>query len=625
MEPGQATGWLDAAPVGWIVGLLAGAVVMGPALGSGSLLNVDLVLVPDPPVPAGAWGLGPELPRRIPLWEPLSWLSTMTDGTIVGKAFVVVAIGAAFAGAWRLAERLAASPPAAATLYALGAFVTTRTAVGHWSILGAMSVLPWAVTPLLDPLRHRRSVLPWAAALGCFGVYGGTVAGLLLATGLVTRPPPRPGRWRSVVGVLATFVVAQLPWAVALAVVTASTGGGDLASASDFAPLLDGGGDLGRLLAGGGFWDQAFQVGGVDSAAFALAGFVLLGLAAFGTRDLPTSIRRPFTTVALVALLLSSSSALPLVDRAVDAFSQTPLGAPFRDSQRYLPPYLLWVAVTAGSGAKRLGATLERGRRPGAITGAAAAVPLAVGLLLAAPGAWGIGGSLRPVHFPPEWREARAAVRAAPGPVVALPWFQYFTLDVAHDRLTLGVVQYYFGGDVISASDPHLSSEPRQEVPDPREPVVATILDDAQAGDHPSADLARAGVRWLALQHDVDWQSYTGVFDDPGLDLVVSGGSLDLYEVEAWRGPVRTEDGIVESRSIAAPLLDVDPSGPATLTRAFQRGWMRGVHAAASTDEGLVALPGGAGPVWYWPSLVVVAADLVTIGALVRRILSRLR
>jgi hypothetical protein len=39
---------------------------------------------------------------------------------------------------------------------------------------------------------------------------------------------------------------------------------------------------------------------------------------------------------------------------------------------------------------------------------------------------------------------------------------------------------------------------------------------------------------------------------------------------------------------------------------------MRGWSAAGATPAGLLRLPAGSGPVWYWPALLVLAADLAT-------------
>jgi hypothetical protein len=249
----------------------------------------------------------------------------------------------------------------------------------------------------------------------------------------------------------------------------------------------------------------------------------------------------------------------------------------------------------------------------------AGALPLAAAIVLAVPAAWGFGGELRPVHLPPEWAQARAAVDKEPGTVLALPWFQYYTLDLARDRLTLGIAPYYFGGDVIAASDPRLTAEHREEISDPRYPAIDGVVEAARDGRPVSDELAADGVRWVVLQHDVDWQSYTGVAEDPGLELVVSGPTLDLYRVTAWPGPGVAADGTAaDVDPIVGPWVSVSGSDAVTLTRPYQSGWLRGLSTTTRSEDGLLALPGGSGPVWYWPAMLVVVADLVWAGIVTR-------
>ena len=64
----------------WLAATLAGLVLVGPGLAPGAWLNLDLVVLADNPLPRGAWGLGPELPRRVPLWIPIAWLSALGHG-----------------------------------------------------------------------------------------------------------------------------------------------------------------------------------------------------------------------------------------------------------------------------------------------------------------------------------------------------------------------------------------------------------------------------------------------------------------------------------------------------------------------------------------------------------------
>jgi len=149
-----------------------------------------------------------------------------------------------------------------------------------------------------------------------------------------------------------------------------------------------------------------------------------------------------------------------------------------------------------------------------------------------------------------------------------------------------------------------------------------------------AADLAALGVRWVFVVHAVDWADLRGIGpDDPGLRPVVRSAALDLWEVRDWPGLVVAEApgepaGAVPSRPLVEPLLLVDPSDDATVARPGAGGWRRGTDAASVAADGRLALRAGAGPVWYWPTLVVLAADAgaaVATGVAVARTARRRR
>jgi len=594
----------------WLIGLVSSLLLLGPALGGGSLLNLDLISVPDLPIPHGVWGLGPELPRRVPLGVFLAWLSRIIGGDAAVKVLMVVGLTVAFAGMYRFVRRPGFTAVAAGALYAFGPFLLTRVAVGHLMILWTMALLPWALPDLLEPDRSLRRDLWWAAAIGVAGVYGGIVCGMVLLAGLVAR---RGARLVPVVGV---FVLAQLPWLIPLLVVGRS---GTTVDGSGFPTTASGVSGIGRLLAGQGFWNDYFQIGKGQGWVAGALGFVLLALAVYGTAELAKPWRIPLVSLAVTGVALAVLVSIPGLEGPGTWFTATMVGAPFRESQRFLVFYLLWLAPAAALGADRL----ARARR-GAAAGLVAALPLAIAVILASPAWWGFNDQLRPAQFPSEWAQARAIVEEDPGAVVAFPWYQYFTLDIADNRLVLNVVPFYFGGDVIISSNPNLTVDPKRERFDPREPIIAQMADAATRGVPVSTGMAAMGVHWVVLQHDVDWERYTGVTNDPGFELAASGPSLDLYRVRDFPGLATSLAGAeIPSDPIVEPYWQVDPSGPGRLAAPYEEGWLRGLTATSSDPQGLISLPGGSGPVWYWPAMLVLAAYAVTLSAITWSVATR--
>jgi hypothetical protein len=604
--PGAARiGGRVAALAPWALGLVVAVVWLGPALGPGSLFNLDLILPQEVPVPRGAWGLGPELPRRVPFMLPAAWLSPLVGGDTVGKAMLVATIGVAFVGAYRLvADRSRLAAVGAGLVFSLSPFLLTRLAVGHVMIALSMALLPWAYPTLLRPGEHLERTLLWCAAFGFTGNYGGMVALVVVAAGLVTT------RFRRAGPVFGVWLLAQLPWLVPGLVVYLQ--GTRLADSTGFATVADGPAGIVSVLAGHGFWNTYHQVGWAESWVVAPLALVLGGLALVGHRELPGAWRTPAAALAAIGLVVALVSTVSVLRPVTDWLTSNPVGQNVRESQRLLPLYLAWMAPAAGLGAARLGRRLHG--RPGSAM-AVTALPLAVALVLAGPGAWGLGGQLAAVPMPADWESVRDRVVAEPGTAVVVPWEAY-----ADARLG-GVVRHvlnpwpiYLGGDVIVSSDLRTSTEPTAERADPREPRVRALAAEVVEGRPVSEELARLGVRWVVFHRVGSYRPYESLERDAGLERVVTGTDVFLYRVRDWPGAATGPEGEpVAVHGVVEPLARLDPSGPVTWHRPAAGGWLRGTAAAGETEAGAVALPGGSGPVWFWPSLVVLLADAITV------------
>lgn len=175
----------------WLASLATSVILIGRGLGPGSLPSLDLVATPRIPVPRGIWGLGPELPRRVPVGVALSWGSALVSGGFAVKVLLVASVTVAFVGATRLARGAPAIGRAAAgILYAAGPFMATRIGAGHLILVVAVGVLPWVLPTLLRPADDARRTFLAALALGLTGFIGGLYVALPVAVGLVASRQP---------------------------------------------------------------------------------------------------------------------------------------------------------------------------------------------------------------------------------------------------------------------------------------------------------------------------------------------------------------------------------------------------------------------------------------------------
>jgi hypothetical protein len=581
--------------------LVLAVAFLGPGLGRGALMNLDLMVLPEMDVPSGVWGLGPEFPRRLPLWLPITMFSSIVPATLTTKLLLIAIFVIGWCGMVRWARSLGVTrPEIAAGLYILSPFLLTRLGVGHVGMVLAAAVLPWVAPRLLEPARDLRRLFLAAALLGLCGYSGGVLAVIVVACAAIVSNPRGLGRNLAAVGVT---LLAQTPWLLPAVLVTLSVSV-DAASAAPFGVQV-GGHPLQvlSLSAGNGYWNTYFQVGptGWTSAA---VGAVLLGLAVYGSARLPPHVRRPVVVLGAATWILAALSAFSWADGVLDTLTGTVVGGLLRDPQRLLTLHMLWLAPSACLGAARMNERLTGRRSARTWSGALPVLPAAAVLVVSTPGLWGLGGNLDAVPLPRSWVEARELVGASPGPAVALPWTQYLNQDLpgAPVRRVLNPAPFLLGGDVISSSDSLLGDEIR-EAGDPREPVVAeafaALIEDGAAA---SPVLQRLGVRWVVLQTTTPLADrYAPLRDDPGVEVVLERPELTVFSVNGWQGLARDRSGAPIPVSVAQNAfydLGGPGDGPGVLARAGSGGWMQGWSRATTTTDGLLSVPSTSGVVW---------------------------
>lgn len=594
------------------MGVVLAILVMGPGLGPGSLLNLDLLVTPDIPIPNGIFGLGPQLSQRTPFFVLFGLGSWLVGGPLATKILLVILLAAGYTGMSRLVGRSGGrlSGLVAGVLWVAGPFAVTRLSVGHLSLVWLIAVLPWIVRPLLHPSADWRRTFLASLAMA----FGGPAVGMLGLVVLVVGLAAEPRTERRVVQVVAVAGATSLLWVGPTVVLWWA--GAEVGGAAEFSTAAQGVDGWLGLLVGGGFWNHFQQVGGVGWIG-AVGGVAIAMLALLGYRDLP-NWAAPLRWVAGVGLTMTLASAVPVVRDAYGWFTDLSVGAPFRESQRFLVLWLLWAAPAAALGGRRLGERLVERAGPSVGFGfrqLAMVLPLAVVVAVAVPGLWGIDGRLQPVRFPAGWGEARDLMRERPGPAVVFPWNEYPPLSFVEGRHVFNPVPDYVGGDVVSSYDPLFDpSQPRQEQVDRRAWVVDDLSREVIDGGHIGADLGDLGIRWVILVREQGWGRYAQLGTDPDLTEAIDNSDVVVYGVAGWSGVVEAPvPGRYMFDRPFPPLIVTDAPAGAILNVAGAPGWVRGwFEPVGVTDDGRLRLgDSGRGAVWFWPAVVLLGVDLL--------------
>ena len=472
------------------------SLVTAPLLSPGYLLIRDAVSTPRSYLSDSAIGLGEAAPRAVPQDFAVAMLSTAADGGVVVKVLLFAALFAAGWGAGRLAGRLLpeAGLPGqlvAVTVAVWNPFVAERLLQGHWSLLLGYGCLPWVAEAVIG-LRTEPGPARWAPVVFWIALAGFTPTGLIMAAivGLVcVAVPGTTSRLRCAATVLGIAAAAALPWLTASAMGTALSGAQSAGLAPFAARAETGLGTLGSLAGLGGIWN-AEAVPGSRTTGFAVVGtVVLLAVVACGV---PALVRRrstePLVILAVAAVLLPAAMAtgpgMAVLRAGVDA---VPGLAVLRDAQKWvacaMPAYAL-----AGAAAVLV---LGRWVRP-----ALAALACCAALVAVLPDlAWGVGGHLRPVRYPPGWAAMAQQVNAEPQTVAALPVGTMRRFGWSGSAPVLDPLPRWVRADVLTTGDLQIAGT-TVAGEGGRARDVQRLL---ESGADP-AELTRAGVGWLVVQ-----------------------------------------------------------------------------------------------------------------------------
>lgn len=516
----------------WIVPVYAlglTVAVTGPLLAPGYLLLRDAVSTPRSYLSDSALGLGGTAPRAVPQDFAVASLSAAIDGGVIVAALLVAALFLAGWGAARLAAQVVgdaglAGQFIAATLAVWNPYVAERLLQGHWSLLLGYGCLPWVAAAVVR-LRAGTATAPgWAALVAPMALAGLTPTGLILAAliGLICVAVPGTGvrRPRCTAAITVISALAASPWLLASGL-GGTLGWPQSAGLSPFAARAEPGlGTLGSLAGLGGLWN-ADAVPASRTTHFAIVGtIVLLAVVLAGVpslRRIPAAI--PLLALAAVSVLLPAAMAtgpgLAVLRAVVDA---APGLAVLRDGQK-------WVALAMPGYALAGAASVLTVRR--GIPAPAWAALCCLAVIAVLPDlAWGVGGKMRPVQYPPGWAEVAARINSDPRPVAVLPTDTMRQFGWAGPAPVLDPLPRWVRADVLFTGDLLIGGTTVTGEGTRAREIQKLLL----SGSEPAA-LQRAGVGWVVVESGTPGGTGSAAATLSRLTPAYRDGDLALYRV----------------------------------------------------------------------------------------------
>lgn len=498
--------------------------VTAPLLAPGYLLLRDAVSTPRSYLSDAALGLSEAAPRALPQDFFVAVASSVVDGGVVVKSLLIAGLWLAGWGAARLVAAVVPdSGPAgqcvATTIAVWNPYVAERLLQGHWSLLVGYGCLPWVAAAMLR-LRASRSWNAMGPLMFWIALAGLTPTGLMLAATVALASVLAPGegwlRWRCAGFALGVAVVAALPWLIA-ALTAGSLSSSQAQGVDAFAARAEPGlGTLVSLAGLGGIWNGD-AVPASRATLFAIVGTaVLLAVVALG---LPTVLRRPaakpLLVLGLVAIvipaLMATGPGLVVVESAIRALPG--LGV-VRDAQK-------WVALAVPGYALAGAAAIVTVRRR--LPAAATALVCCAALIATLPDlAWGVGGKVAAVQYPPGWAQVAARINADPRPVAVLPVGSMRLFDWAGAAPVLDPLPRWVRADVLTTGDLEIGDRTVYGEGQRAREVQQILVEGADR-----EQLAEAGVGWVVVESGsgANLLELPVAYTDEDLTLYRVGGS----------------------------------------------------------------------------------------------------
>lgn len=540
-------------------------VVLGPALGPGYLLTVDMVFAPDMHYPTQAYGVNPSTWASLPYLLILEWSSAILPGWIVQKIVLFLVLWLAGLGAHRLIGAPLVGAYFAGLLYMLNPYVGLRLVLGQWTLLAAFAVIPFAVTALLELFRSRspraavKVALLWTLA-GIFQLHGFILVGMIfvvMTVGEFARTSRSTqfftGLFRPVAVGGTAFLLLNAYWLVPLA----GTGIDRIEAippvAMDlFRPRSSLGLPIALEVAGmGGFhWTDLLPNDLVRFWQVLYLGVVFLALTGLLAGVSTRWSRMEVATVGVIGFILALGASSPVTKPIFEyLWTNVPGFRGFRDSHKFVALLVLAYAYFGALGVSAVTksvplAAIHALTSLGGVGGTLRHFIRLSPLLL--PAAYGFGiigfvGQVRPTEFPPEWYEAKATIKAdnLMGNLLVFPWHSFMDfhwLEQGQRRVS-NPSRLFFDVPTIQADNlerPGYYSDSS----DPVSAYVESLLDRRQTISHLGNLLTLVNVRFVLLLKDDDYTSYSFLNRQQDLQLVASNSELVLFKNMAHISPV---------------------------------------------------------------------------------------
>jgi hypothetical protein len=537
-------------------------VVLGPALGPGYLLTLDMVFAPEMSAETQFYGLNPSAWASLPYLLVLQGLAELFPAWVVQKALLFLALFLAGLGAHKLAPVDGIPRYYAGLLFMVNPFVHLRLLAGQWTLLLSYALLPFAVMAFMELMQRGgwrpafKLVLVWTVA-GAFQLHSFPLFSLVFLVLAVAHWGQGGFRRKALASLIrrlgpaaVMMVVLNIYWLVPIFFQGTSRIHQIGPEAMRlFAPL--GMTDLHvgfEVAAMEGFWRAASLLPVGFSLLWYVPPFVVVFyLAILGLLGALQDRATRWTTgalgvIALAGLVLALGASTVMTDWLFRLlWDHVPFFKGFRDSHKFVALLVLGYAYLGAFGVRNV--QVAAGRWPERLRGLfgpstrrflgniVLVLPLLVPLAYTIR-AFDFSGQVNPTSYPAGWEAVKQTIANDDqrGNVLVLPWHQYLDitwLPQPQQRVS-NPAKLFFPGPVISG-DNIGSLSIYSESTDSVSGYVEFLLANRDTITNFGELMAPINVRYVVLLHEVEFEQYGFLHSQDDLEVALSTREATLF------------------------------------------------------------------------------------------------
>jgi len=514
--------------------LILSLALLSILLKPGYILSLDMTFGPN--LNSDFYGFrDPAYGGEISLSSLIQLCSSIVPTWVVQKVILVLIFFLSGISAHSLIETKSRVPKYfAGILYMINPFIYVRLLAGHWVILLAYSVTPFAIKYFLkfldDPSRQNilKTIVPLAFISTSSHVLAlNFLAFLIILCFKAAEPKFKIKKVIPRVALLALmFLAINAYWLIPLA--TAKESLVQQITERDlfvFAPRGEGLSTPYSLATMYGFWRGGYTYTKDIFPAWHLFFILILLLAIHGfISNYKDRKAQSLAAIGLISFLLAMGALGPLRP----LFENFTILRGFRDSQKFVGLLVLAYAYLGALGVNSLLSRFKQNNRKILsilIAATAIATPIVYNFTQ-----FGFWGQLQPTDYPTDWYRANEILNADNQDfnVLFLPWHLYmdFRFVPNQDKRIANPARVFFDKPIIYGQNLEVPGIYTQST-NPGQQYVESIL---SSGSISGENLRPLNVKYVMLAKEMDWARYHDMIDRSDLESVFDSENLVLYK-----------------------------------------------------------------------------------------------